>query len=340
MTAIASADDETIAAVLAAFPAAPGKPGKAGGLSVPATAIDVESVRDALQQIPADDHDTWIQVGMGLRASLPDDIARSLWDAWPRTSTKFDEHEQNKRWRSFQSRNGGKTIAYIYWLAKQYSPTWTSCGATRQASTSAHAPASDDQPPGPGPRGRSQLRARLRDREEILHLASTRWLIKGFLSLGAVTLLAADPNLGKSTLVNAWAHCIWKGVPWLGNRVMPGSALFVLGEDVRGASMRARAWEAEYGSPPPDHGRYIEYADRLPPLSGSSGQLELRSLVECLRHERGHAPTLVVIDTLSTVWGSESENATELGASLMSFLSVLAHEFDCTFVTSTHSPRQ
>ena len=181
-----------------------------------------------------------------------------------------------------------------------------------------------------------QLRVRLRSRSEILGLPPTRWLIKNYATCGSVELLGADPNLGKSTLANAWAHCIWTGKPWLGHPVRAGSVLFILGEDSRGASLRARAWEAEYG--PLDHvsDRYIEYADKLPALCEPAGQLELRRLLQFLVQERGHAPALVVLDTLSTVWGSEPENSAELAAALMAVLSSLADEFGCTFLLIHH----
>lgn len=183
---------------------------------------------------------------------------------------------------------------------------------------------------------RATLRARLRTRSEIIAIQPTRWLIKNYLTRGSVVILAADPNLGKSTLANAWGHCVWMGTAWLRNGVMTGSVLFILGEDVRGASLRANAWEAEYGACTQANERYIEYADRMPPLCQPEGQVELRRLLQFLTREHGHAPALVVIDTLSTVWGSEPENATELAAALMSILSALGDEFGCTFVLIHH----
>lgn len=180
------------------------------------------------------------------------------------------------------------------------------------------------------------LRLRLRSRSEMLGLPPTRWLIKNYLTFGSVNLLGADPNLGKSTLATAWAHCIWTGKPWLGHAVRAGSILFILGEDSRGAALRARAWEAVYGPLDPVGDRYIQYADKLPALCEPAGQLELRRLLQFLVQQHGHAPALVVIDTLSTVWGSEPENSAELAAALMAVLSSLADEFDCTFLLIHH----
>ena len=181
-----------------------------------------------------------------------------------------------------------------------------------------------------------QLRLRLRSRSEILAIPPTRWLIKNYLTCGSVVLTGADPNVGKSTLANAWAHCIWTGTPWLGHAVRAGSVLFILGEDSRGAALRARAWEAAYGPLDPVSERYIQYADKLPALCEPDGQLELRRLLQFLVQQHGHAPALVVIDTLSTVWGSEPENSAELAAALMAVLSALADEFDCTFLLIHH----
>lgn len=120
---IATAVPDTIEAVLAMFP--PEQPQRT--TSSPRLSSEDEEVRKArraLRNVPADDYDVWVHAGMALKATFPDSIAASLWDEWARRSPKFDEAEVQKHWKSFGNRHGGKTIAYIYWLAKQAEPCW------------------------------------------------------------------------------------------------------------------------------------------------------------------------------------------------------------------------
>ncbi len=331
---LAEAAAADVDAILALFPAEPrAEPKPAGGIAPLPIGDEMAKATFALRNVPSDDYHEWIHVGMALHSAFGE-AGKVLWIEWSRKSAKFEEAAIDKHWRSFHDGNGGKSIAYIYWLAGLRNPGWRDEWTCANSSTIHRAPEADG--PAPTKLTRQQLRLRLRQRSEILCLPPTRWLIKNYATCGSVLLLGADPNLGKSTLANAWAHCIWTGTPWLGHSVRAGSVLFVLGEDARGAALRARAWEAAYGSIDQVADRYIEYADRMPALCEPAGQLELRRLLVFLVQEHGHAPALVVIDTLSTVWGSEPENAAELAAALMSVLSSLADEFGCTFLLVHH----
>lgn len=331
--AIAEASPADVEAILALMPAEPKARPPAGIATQLPIGDELAKATFALRYVPSDDYHDWIHVGMALHSAFGD-AGKPLWIEWSRKSVKFDEAAIDKHWRSFHDCNGGKTIAYVYWLAGLTDAGWRNAWTSKASRSSPLAPVAD----GPTtPRlTLQQLRLRLRSRSEMLAIPPTRWLIKSYLTCGSVALAGADPNVGKSTLANAWAHCIWTGEPWLGHTVRAGSVLFILGEDSRGASLRARAWEAEYGPLDQIGDRYIEYADKLPALCEPAGQLELRRLLQFLVHERGHAPALVVLDTLSTVWGSEPENSAELAATFMAVLSSLADEFGCTFLLIHH----
>jgi hypothetical protein len=86
--------------------------------------IDWVSVESALAAIPADDRDTWLQVGMALHWSQAD-RARGLWDTWARKSAKFDVDDQETTWQGFRMQRPGKlvTIASLYDLARKHG--WT-----------------------------------------------------------------------------------------------------------------------------------------------------------------------------------------------------------------------
>lgn len=80
------------------------------------TPEQVEELRDALTCIPADERDTWINVGMALAT-----IGASgweLWNAWSQTSAKYDRQDQTRVWRSFK-RNNGRNIESVFFEAQR-----------------------------------------------------------------------------------------------------------------------------------------------------------------------------------------------------------------------------
>ena len=184
--------------------------------------------------------------------------------------------------------------------------------------------------------GQPSFKSRLRSREEFLQQPFPLILIDSVLTKGSVVVLAAHPNIGKSTIATAWAHCLQAGRDWHGHKVRPGSSLMLLGEDTVGQSMRARAWETEYAPTIEEIGdRYIEWADRIPPLV-AEGERELRGLIEACIAKHRHAPAMVVMDTLSTIAGFESENDNAEGATFIAMCNRLAEEFGCTIVLIHH----
>ena len=78
-------------------------------------------IRSALQCIPADNRDVWLRIGMALHWTGWGFPARSIWDDWSRTSSKFDPRDQDKTWRSFgPGSHGGRviTLGTLFALAK------------------------------------------------------------------------------------------------------------------------------------------------------------------------------------------------------------------------------
>jgi putative DNA primase/helicase len=83
---------------------------------------DLERVREMLPFIPADDYDTWLDVGMILHAHFGD-ASRGEWDDWARRSSKFDPADQEKKWRSFNpngNASGCKGFGSLVNIAKGF----------------------------------------------------------------------------------------------------------------------------------------------------------------------------------------------------------------------------
>lgn len=74
--------------------------------------IDLEIAREYLRRIPnAGDgthYDDWLEIGMALHHQFGDD-GLTLWREWSQTSSKFDERDLVRRWKSFRTRGGATT---------------------------------------------------------------------------------------------------------------------------------------------------------------------------------------------------------------------------------------
>ena len=70
-----------------------------------------ERIRAALSHVPADDRDTWVQMGMAVKAELGEG-GFDLWDDWSRAAKSYSESDARSVWRSFKA--GGITIASLF----------------------------------------------------------------------------------------------------------------------------------------------------------------------------------------------------------------------------------
>ena len=75
------------------------------------------AVDAALRFIPADDRETWVKVGMAIKAELGDD-GYSLWDYWSQTGQSYNERDAHQVWRSFKS--GPVQIATLFHIAREH----------------------------------------------------------------------------------------------------------------------------------------------------------------------------------------------------------------------------
>lgn len=88
--------------------------------SKPVPKVKPEDMAEALGHIEADDYARWINIGHALRHAYGDKNGFELWEAWSRTSDKFQEHDLNK-WNSFD-RNRDRalwTIRSVIALARK-----------------------------------------------------------------------------------------------------------------------------------------------------------------------------------------------------------------------------
>lgn len=79
---------------------------------------ETSRVRAALAVIPAEDYGTWVDMAFALKHGLGD-AGFEIWDEWSRTAGNYDERAARTTWRSVKE-SGGKTLASLFWLARQH----------------------------------------------------------------------------------------------------------------------------------------------------------------------------------------------------------------------------
>jgi len=77
-----------------------------------------QRIQAALAHIPAHDRDTWLRVGMGIKAELGDD-GYALWSEWSQQDESFNERDANNVWKSIRP-NGRVTIGTVFHEAQQH----------------------------------------------------------------------------------------------------------------------------------------------------------------------------------------------------------------------------
>lgn len=159
--------------------------------------------------------------------------------------------------------------------------------------------------------------------DEMLRGPLAPWVVQNYFRTGQLGFLVSFSTVGKSTIAAALTVHVAYGLPWAGNRVRAGSVVAIVGEGRRGFANRFEAYRRHLGLGPLPEGRYVEVVDLKRPLSDPAGQDAVRKLVATVTADRGHAPTLVIIDTLSSHWAA-SEDAAEFAGPAMRTLGDLA----------------
>lgn len=75
-----------------------------------------DRVAQALAHVLADDRETWVRMGMAVKAELGD-AGFDLWDEWSRSAESYNLRAAKSVWRSIKS-GGGVTVASLYHEAK------------------------------------------------------------------------------------------------------------------------------------------------------------------------------------------------------------------------------
>jgi len=155
------------------------------------------------------------------------------------------------------------------------------------------------------------------------------WLIKGILERGSMNLLFGESGAGKSLFAMDWAFCAATGRNWHGHKIKEElKTLIIIGEGLRGASMRFKALSQKYGEAP----KNIRLSRRSINLLDSKEADEILKIVA----ELDFKPDIIIIDTLHRNMVGD-ENSSEDMALYFKSIELLARRLDAAIVTVHHS---
>jgi hypothetical protein len=156
-----------------------------------------------------------------------------------------------------------------------------------------------------------------------------RYLVKGMLPSGALTVVWGAPKCGKSFwTLDVVAH-IACGLPYRGLKVRQGPVVYIAAEGAEGFEARARAWCA----------RHLRDADD-PPLHVLSRRIDLvhehQSFIAEIEQQLGGAvPVVVVVDTLNRTY-SGSESSDQDMTAYVAAADAIKTRFNCTVIIVHH----
>jgi len=147
------------------------------------------------------------------------------------------------------------------------------------------------------------LARQLRPMSDLRPDLSSRYLVKGWLDAGALSVVYGDANVGKTFFALDMAFRVAAGTPWNGNRVKAGAVVYIAAEGGRGLASRI---EAVRRADPDLADRAEENLSILTAPINLSSLFDAEALVEVLAPQR---PALIVIDTLARCMGEGDENS-------------------------------
>lgn len=275
----------------------------------PALVVDL---RSALNQIRADDRDTWIKVAHALREL--GDTGRELFHTWSQTSHKYDAADAHRVWESLNP----ERTSYQTVFSEAQRRGWVN--------------------PRKKLSGNPSNAVRSEGRVELINGASIDpepivWLWEGHLGRGKLQLFAGAPGLGKTTIALSLAATITSGGGWPDGKrcTTAGDVVMWSGEDgikdtllPRLLSMGAKAARVHFVTS-------VRLDDR------STRSFDPAQDMAELERECGKLPELrlVVIDpVVSAVAGDSNKNA-EVRRNLQPLVD-LAERLQVTVVGITH----
>lgn len=306
--------------------------------SKPWSALEELRVRQALGHIPADDRIAWRNIGMAL-FDTGWQQAFAIWDAWSRTSGKYNDEDQRKTWSSFGRSYNGKrvTLASLFDLAIKHG--WQECA---EQTTNGEAAEGEPWPKSEGPGG--YRFPRVYRYGEVDYRAARHFLVQGVIPETCCGLISGQWGTFKTFVALYLAYCVMTGELFLGSYKInrPGAVLFIALEGIDEVSIRIQGIADDRQNV---NNLPFEWVDELPPggLLGAHAADNLCGAIAPIAKEledRFALPlSLILIDTLIdgagySREGQESDAAA--GQVIMNTLAEVARRLRCAVLAVDH----
>lgn len=321
---------------------------------------EVAEIRHALTFVGNWDRSEWLKVGFALRSTGAGEQAYQLWDEWSRrmpdgsTHPKYKERDQRTTWRHAREMfaDGSEiTLATLFRMARDGGYEGQGVAEDEepdlgvQINLGRAAIHLEPETGEPIPEGPVDIDAPLpkigegfaaADWDDVARMPPIEWQVDGILPRRSLAVLGGNTEAGKSfVLLDLCLHLI-HGLPWCGREIEPGSVLYLCGEGHDGLAARLRAWRTHnaHRITAGTGGRYMMVSDAIPVLTAKSAP-KLHEIIQTIAKAKGHAPSLIVIDTLSQAL-NDDENDSKVISPIMRGLSVLRSRWRATIMLAHH----
>jgi hypothetical protein len=176
-----------------------------------------------------------------------------------------------------------------------------------------------------------ELRAALLRGSQPYDPSCNSYLVKGWLDAGAVSLVYAPSNAGKTFFVLDLCFHVAAGMPWMGNRVREGRVLYLVSEGATGFRGRMQAVEI---SRPELYAAGHKNLVSLPAQIDLRSHEDVRSIQTVVGHDRCD---LLIVDTLAMAFGDGNENDAQDMTQFLKQVKTLAERLGC-HVLLVHHP--
>lgn len=161
---------------------------------------------------------------------------------------------------------------------------------------------------------------------------SLEWLVGGLIADGSVTMMAAEPRQGKTTLLVQLALCLSAGREWLGFHVpRPVKTLYVLAEGSRNAFRGRFQTACQSLSLDPD-----SIGWHTQPSHQTEFELRSREVERLFAAAAASGIRLAVLDTLGYFHGGDENDNSEWKRRVMAPLRAFSNRLGLSFVLVHH----
>lgn len=160
--------------------------------------------------------------------------------------------------------------------------------------------------------------------------APIRWIVKHWLQENALIMVHGPSGAGKTFVMLDWClHIASSASEWVGNKVKPGSVVYLAGEGHYGMRSRIAAWVQEH----PECGELDMVVSKSGcDLNTKEGYLLVKSSLK----EAGIQPSIIVVDTLHRFLAGD-ENSAQDAKGMLDACAGLMRDFGCSVVLVHHT---